>query len=60
MGSDTKRQGLSETTLLKIAFLYNLSANKAGLNQFLNICMPAISKDSNYSLQQINQPASSQ
>ena len=40
--------------LLTIVLLYMFRANKAGLNQILNRYMPALSKDANYYLQQIN------
>ena len=39
--------------LLTIVLLYTFRANKASLNQILNTYMPALSKDSNYYLQQI-------
>ena len=37
--------------LLTIVLLYNYKANKVGLNQILNIYLPALSKDANYYLQ---------
>jgi hypothetical protein len=40
--------------LLTIVLLYNFKADKVGLNQILNTYMPALSKDANYYLQQIN------
>ena len=33
----------------------NFQANKVGLNQTLNTCMPTLSKDANYYLHQIHQ-----
>jgi hypothetical protein len=40
--------------LLTIVLLYNFTPNKVGLNQILDTYMPALYKDANYYLQQIN------
>jgi DDE superfamily endonuclease len=50
-----KEIGEKKTMLLTIVLLYNFRANKAGLNQILNTYMPALSKDANYYLCQINE-----
>ena len=39
---------------LTIVLLYTFTANKVGLNQILNTCMPSLSKDANYYIQQMN------
>ena len=45
--------GERKTMLLTIVLLYNIKANKVGLNQILNTHVPALSKDANCYLQQI-------
>ena len=40
--------------VLTIVLLFTFRANKVGLNQILNTCMPLLSKDANYYLQQMN------
>ena len=48
----SKRQGRGNPCCWQSVVLYNFRANKAGLNQILNMYMPALSNDANFYIQQ--------